>query len=825
MPASFRRSVLALAIPAMFSAVAGATEYVWVTGSFGPLVAPGTLDVPDTLAIEAGGAKTFSSTSFTNNSTVNWNADDVGFVSSLVTNAGTWDSKADHGLVYSGGSGSTFINSGVFRKSAGTGTTSVASASITFVNTGIVDAQTGTIAFLGSNASFQDGSVFQGAGVVNVASSASFSGTIQSQNLLLSAGNFSGGGAVLNGTTVWTGGQFTGAWSVAANQTVSVEAGGSKNFESANFVNAGTLAWDTTGRTGFVSSVLTNEGLLDLRQNADFHYAGGSGSTVINKGVLRKSGADGISAFTSANVAFLNAGGVVDAQTGTLDFAGANATFENGTQFTGGGTVRVSHNAQFNGNFESANLVLAGGTYQGGNAVAHGTVDWTGGTFSGNWRIAPDQVLNASGNTTKNFSSASFTNMGTVNWSTEARAGFLSSLVTNEGLWDLKADADFAYAGSSSSTFVNSGILRKSGGAGVAEFKTNVAFVNTATGVIDVQVGTLSFANHDSQFQAGTRFTGAGSSSIVSNAAFAGAFTSENLVLAAGSFQGSDAVLNGTVQWTGGAFSGNWQVAPGQVLIALGDSNKNFSSASFTNKGTVRWSTGNRAGFLSSLVTNEGLWDVQTDADFAYAGSSGSTFINSGTLRKSGDGVTLFGTNVAFVNHGVVEVLAGTFQLPNNFDNPGVITGDGIVKTNTLTNSGTLKPGDGVGTLTLESNLVEAAGGIIEIEVGGTDDHDVLAVTGNATLGGTLAVRRAGGFMPTVGDSFIVMTFASRLGGSTFLGDPTVLGWGNGVDFDVIYGEDKVTLEVTAVPEPGTVALMAGGLAVLGCSLRRRRTA
>ena len=59
MPASFRRSVLALAIPAMFSAVAGATEYVWVTGSFGPLVAPGTLDVPDTLAIESGGAKTF----------------------------------------------------------------------------------------------------------------------------------------------------------------------------------------------------------------------------------------------------------------------------------------------------------------------------------------------------------------------------------------------------------------------------------------------------------------------------------------------------------------------------------------------------------------------------------------------------------------------------------------------------------------------------------------------------------------------------------------------------------------------------------------------
>ena len=85
-------------------------------------------------------------------------------------------------------------------------------------------------------------------------------------------------------------------------------------------------------------------------------------------------------------------------------------------------------------------------------------------------------------------------------------------------------------------------------------------------------------------------------------------------------------------------------------------------------------------------------------------------------------------------------------------------------------------------------------------------------------------MRRAGGFMPAVGDSFIVVTFADRVGSSTFLPDLTVLGWGDGVAFDVVYRSGNVTLEVTAVPEPGSVALMAGGLAVLVWAARRRNT-
>lgn len=91
MPARFRRSTLALAVAAACSAHAGAVDYVWLTGNFGPGVAPSPLTAPDTLVIDAGGTKNFIGVSFSNASAVTWNADHVGFSGSAVLNSGLWD--------------------------------------------------------------------------------------------------------------------------------------------------------------------------------------------------------------------------------------------------------------------------------------------------------------------------------------------------------------------------------------------------------------------------------------------------------------------------------------------------------------------------------------------------------------------------------------------------------------------------------------------------------------------------------------------------------------------------------------------------------------
>ena len=54
--------------------------------------------------------------------------------------------------------------------------------------------------------------------------------------------------------------------------------------------------------------------------------------------------------------------------------------------------------------------------------------------------------------------------------------------------------------------------------------------------------------------------------------------------------------------------------------------------------------------------------------------------------------------------------------------------------------------------------------GKLQIELASTSSHDVLAVTGQATLGGTLDITLLGGFLPVPTDTFNILTAASQLG-------------------------------------------------------------
>ncbi|MFX6949490.1 hypothetical protein ABTH81_20625, partial [Acinetobacter baumannii] len=60
-----------------------------------------------------------------------------------------------------------------------------------------------------------------------------------------------------------------------------------------------------------------------------------------------------------------------------------------------------------------------------------------------------------------------------------------------------------------------------------------------------------------------------------------------------------------------------------------------------------------------------------------------------------------------------------------------------------LTNSGTIAPGLSPGTLTVTGNFAQTAAGILQIQVGAAAASR-LAISGTATLGGTLEIVAVG---------------------------------------------------------------------------------
>ena len=616
---------------------------------------------------------------------------------------------------------------------------------------------------------------------------------------------------------------------ITAADSVAAGLGGDKNFSGISLTNAGSFYWTVADRIGFASSVVTNNNVFDIQDDASLTYIGGNASSFVNNATFQKSGG-GASTTIGTNINFTNNAGIINAASGTIDFAGGSATFNSGTQFNGGGVNRVSSSAGFNGAISSVNLQLTAGTFSGSNAAISGVLDWTGGNMSGGWSLVAGQTLNAKAGGDKNFSGTTFVNHGTLNWQTANRIGFASSAVTNNSLFDIQAAANLTYIGGNASTFTNAGtgIFRKSGAAGTTTVGSNINFINNG-GIIDAASGTIDFNSGSATFNAGTQFTGAGINRVSSSAGFNGGFTAGNLQLTAGTFSGSNAAISGAVDWTGGAMSGGWAVGAGQTFNAKPGTDKNFSGTTFVNNGTLNWQTTDRMGFLSSAVTNIGLLNIQADANLTYIGGNASTFTNLGTLRKSGgNGSTVIGANVNFSNPGVIEAQSGTLVLPDNFSNPGTIKGGAAIQTTKLTNSGHIAPGNSPGTLTLAGNFEQTTDGVIDIELASSVLFDKFVVNGTAKLAGTLALQCVGACSLNANDSFVILDSTGDLSGT--FASVTASGFGNGFNYSVRYdyAADLVELRVIApgipapVPEPQTWAMLLAGLGLAGCIVRRK---
>jgi hypothetical protein len=318
----------------------------------------------------------------------------------------------------------------------------------------------------------------------------------------------------------------------------------------------------------------------------------------------------------------------------------------------------------------------------------------------------------------------------------------------------------------------NSGTLRASNGGTLRI--TNSPFDNTG-GVIEARDGSLvEVAANGTTITGGTLTTsGTGVIRFVSGSNGLDGVTIASTVELAGA-AAATVELVGSIT-NNGTLRMDSVGTPGKTILL------NSGNVTLQGVGTLEMSdsTGNlvRSNNACCVLTNETDHTIQ-GAGSLGVGSGGDLLplTNRGTIIANGTNPLVIKTTVGgFSNEstGILQINAGsTLDVNQSFTSTGTISGGGTLElpsTKVLTNSGQVDPGASAGMLTIGSHYTQTASGALNIELGGSDTgrFDKLVITGTATLAGTLEVTLINGFIPDAGQTFEVMTFASRTGDFT----------------------------------------------------------
>ncbi len=218
---------------------------------------------------------------------------------------------------------------------------------------------------------------------------------------------------------------------------------------------------------------------------------------------------------------------------------------------------------------------------------------------------------------------------------------------------------------------------------------------------------------------------------------------------------------------------------------------------------------------------NNGTILVEEQTALSFSGGAhtlraGSSLTGEGTLNVYQPstltveaGATAAIATVYISNSAPVALAAGSLlRADSSFTNHyGIVLGEGtldVTTANAVVNHGTFAPGNSPGLLAVEGAFGMTSNAYLDVELGGlvaVEEHDVLAVAGAATLGGTLRLLLVDGFAPAVDDAFEFLTATDVVGTFAVMQAPA------GYAFDLRYEQTSVTATVTAIPvanEPGT---------------------
>jgi hypothetical protein len=482
---------------------------------------------------------------------------------------------------------------------------------------------------------------------------------------------------------------------------------------------------------------------------------------------------DGVSLAVTGSVS--NAGSIQMNSAGTNTFLLLNGN----VSLTGKGTVTLGNagpNAIEGASGAGTEILTSANTIQGAGNIGNGAMGLiNSGTISANV---------SGGNLFVDISNAGFSNSGTV----QALTG---SNVTIEG-----AANSFLNYNASNNTLTG-GTYTANGG--------NIYFAGSATGIttlsakvtqeasgqlINTTTGTSALANLSSIVAGGV---------LTTTATFAqpGAFSMAgalNLLPKTTFSVGSLAQINAAGALTAGqwVFDSNFNITGTPVSIKT-------NSAVVTLSGGTFYNTANKSNAMATLTANKNELRIMNAAKFTTTGS----LTNSGTLSVAkGCALTIGGTGTSYTQTGGKTthdgVLTGAVSINSgSFLGAGSITGKvsvGGMKVGSL-----LSVGDAglAGQIKITGSYFQTVNGKLSTAIGGTTaitQYSQLKVVGAATLNGTLAAPLIGSFVPTVGQTFTVLSASSITG--TF--SNTTIAINSSEFFAVSYTATGVVLTVTA---------------------------
>jgi hypothetical protein len=666
------------------------------------------------------------------------NASTYNVVNAVLTNQGTIDTQrgltiTNTGRTFTSDAGTLGISTGQLLTVDG-GTTTLGSGTV-FSGTGTLSLLNTPVLNLASDLTLSSGSITLD---LNGTSAATISAAVPGKNLNIG----SGAALSLKNDTIASSVNLVNAGTVTV-------AGTSTSAINGGLTNTGTLRIDSgassSPTTLTVASGFTNSGLIELLTNPG--SGGGTGVGVLNittgtltnaSGATLRSAGTGTTNASTYNVvnAVLTNQGTIDTQrgltitntgrtftsdAGTLGISagqlltvdGGTTTLGSGTVFSGTGTLSLFNTPVLN---LASDLTLSSGSI---------TLDLNGTSAATISAAVPGKNLNIGSGAALSLqadtiaSSVNLVNAGTVTVVGSTTSNINGGL-TNTGT--LRVDSG---ASSSPTTltvangFTNNGLI---------ELLTNPGSGGgTGLGVLNITSGTLANAAGATIRSAGTGTTNASTYNAL-----------------------NAAVTNlGTMDLQRGLGISNFAVNDGTINFSVNSSELTLTNATFTNNKTIAVLGGVTGTLTVGSTTN--------------AATTGLIDLSAGNLTVA---------SATQVNNGTITLGAGrTYSASGNaLSSSGLIQGTGTVSASTLSSSGNVAPGGvgTVGTLNITGNYTQT--GTLTVDLG-SGAQDLLAVSGVATLGGTLTGNLIGGYTG-IGASanHQIMTFASRVSDFAIIG-------------------------------------------------------